>query len=67
MENYDVVAVNIETSKVRMMAENKTEKNAEAIINMAVMRRGVDEEFYAPAPHGKYKDGDTWPKTDTAS
>lgn len=57
---FDVLAVNMETHKVRIMAENKTERNAEAIENMAVMRRGVDEEFFVTVPHGKYKEGDEW-------
>ena len=56
----DVVAVDLVTNTVRMMAENKTESNADAIVNMAVMRRGVDEEFFAVVPHGKYAAGDKW-------
>ena len=39
----DVIAVNMETHKVRLIAENKTERNADAIEMMAVQRRGVDE------------------------
>ena len=57
---YDALAVNIETNKVRIFGENKTLPNAEAISAMAVMRRGLDEEFYAEAPAGTYKEGDTW-------
>lgn len=60
MDAYDVVAVNIESRKVRLMAENKTERNADAIERMAVMRRGVEEEFFATVEHGKYKEGDIW-------
>lgn len=59
-ELYDVVAVNMETNRVRFMAEGKTLRNAEAIVSMAVMRRGVDEEFYAEVPAGSYKEGDVW-------
>jgi trimethylamine:corrinoid methyltransferase-like protein len=43
---YDVVAVNIKTGAERVLVTDTTERNAEAIIKMAVMRRGVDEEFY---------------------
>lgn len=43
---YNVYAVNIETKARRIMAENKTDDNAEAIIMMAVKRRGVDTEYY---------------------
>lgn len=57
---FDVVAVTIETGKVRLLAENKSERNAEAIVMMAVARRGVDKEFYTEVPAGKYKDGDTY-------
>ena len=37
-----------------------TEKNAEAVVNMAVMRKGVESEFFSEVPAGKYKEGDTW-------
>ena len=50
-ELFDVIAVNIKTGAERFMAEKKTEPNAEAIVAMAVMRRGVDEEFYKAVPH----------------
>ena len=32
----------------------------EAIVKMAVLRRGVEEEFFATSAHGTYHDGDTW-------
>jgi hypothetical protein len=57
---YDVVAVNMATHKVRLLAENKTESNADAVVSMAVARRGCDEEFFAAAAAGKYRDGDEW-------
>lgn len=57
---YDALAVNIETSKVRIFGQNKTLKNAEAISMMAIMRRGLDEEFYVEAPAGKFKEGDIY-------
>ena len=57
---YDVVAVNLKTSKIRLMAEKKTLRNAEAIVSMAVMRRGVEEEFFAEVEAGIYKEGDIW-------
>ena len=58
--NYDVVAVHMNTNTVRLIAENKSERNAEAIVMMAVGRRGVDEEFFSGVPHGRYKEGDKW-------
>jgi hypothetical protein len=57
---YDVVAVNIQSGRVRLMAEGKTRDNAEAVVTMAVMRRGVEEEFYAEVPAGAYHEGDDW-------
>ena len=50
---FNVVAVNIKTKQERIIAENKTERNAEAIVNMAVMRRGVEEEFFKTVLVGK--------------
>jgi len=51
-ELFDVVAVTIAPPySRRLIAERKTERNAEAIVSMAVMRRGVDEEFYDVVPH----------------
>lgn len=57
---YDVVAVNIATSIVRVMGTGKTKPNAEAYVAMAVMRRGVEVEFYSGVPVGAYVDGDKW-------
>ena len=46
MTLYNVIAVNIDTGKKRLIAENQTERNAEAIVKWAVIRRGVEEEFF---------------------
>ena len=43
---FNVVAVDLETGAERVLAENKTERNADAIVTMAVMRRGVENEFF---------------------
>ena len=50
---YDVIAVNIRTGAERFLAQGKTLDNAEAIVAMAVMQRGLDGEFYkaVPSPH----------------
>lgn len=61
---YDVVAVNMKTHKVRLLGENKTERNAEAIEMLAVARLGCDEEFFTRAPAGKYREGDEWGESD---
>lgn len=47
---FDVVAQNIKTGEQRFIARGKSEENADAIVMMAVMRRGVDEEFFAAIP-----------------
>lgn len=62
---YDVVGVSLNGSRspkgtVRIMATRETREEAEAFINMAVMRRGVEEEFFAKVPTGMYQDGDVW-------
>lgn len=58
---YDVVAVDMDTNKVAsLFGEKKTLPNAEAIVKMAVMRRGVDGQFYAEVPAGKFKVGDDY-------
>ncbi len=38
----------------------KTLRDAEAIRDMAVIRRGVETEFFAEVRQGAYKDGDKW-------
>lgn len=57
---HDVVEVEIAApNKVRVIAENKTEHAAETIVDMAVIRRGVEDHFYKVVDAGQYKDGDT--------
>lgn len=57
---YDIVAVDLKTNKVRLIAEGKTLRNAEAIVEMAVMRRGVTTEFFAEVRAGSYTEGEEW-------
>lgn len=59
-EIYDVVAVDLKTSKVRIIAAKKSLENAESCVTTAVLRRGVDEEFFASVTSGKYKEGDQY-------
>lgn len=63
---YDVIAVNMGTHKVRLIGENKTERNADAIEMMAVARLGCDEEFFTKALAGRYKEGDEWDENEDA-
>ena len=57
---FDVIEVDIETRKVRIMTDKpKDAANAEAIERMALMRRGDGTNFFDTVPAGKYADGDT--------
>lgn len=49
---FDVVAVDIKTKAERHLATGETKDNAEAIVRMAVMRRGCDKEFYMAVTAG---------------
>jgi hypothetical protein len=59
-DTYDVVAVDIKANTVRLIAKNETHGEADAIMKMAVARRGVDEEFFSVVRHGHYNKGDEW-------
>lgn len=49
---YDVIEVRIKPPHdERMISEAKTKENAEAIVNYAVMRRGVETAFFTIEPH----------------
>ena len=43
---YNVYAVRIDTGERRIIAEGKSERDAEAAVTMAVTRRGVDVEYF---------------------
>ena len=59
MSMVDVIEVEIRAPHhVRVLERNKSEQNADAIVNMAVMRRGVEEHFFTTCPAGKYNDND---------
>lgn len=49
---YDVVAVRIDNGARRLMSDRPlTERNADALMRLAVWRRGVEVEFYIAEPH----------------
>lgn len=57
----DVIEVKIKAPRtIRLIATKKTEANAEAIVSMAVIRRGVENHFFTTAPAGQFRDGDTY-------
>lgn len=43
---YDVIAVDLKTLEERVIAEDKSADDADAIVAMAVIRRGVEKEFF---------------------
>ena len=47
---FDVYAVKIEGVARRLLAEGMTERSADAIVRMAIARRGVEDEFYRVEP-----------------
>lgn len=58
---YDVIEVGMEKPHpVRIIDKGKTLKNADAIISMAVTRRGVEGHFFTSVKPGSYKDGEPY-------
>jgi hypothetical protein len=56
----DVVAIKIKGGEVLWVDGPKTERNADATINIAIMRQGVEDRFFSAANPGQYKSGDKW-------
>jgi hypothetical protein len=59
-ELFDVLAVDMKTRAVRVMAENRTRESAESFVTMAVARRGVEHEFFVEVPAGSYDEGEVY-------
>lgn len=60
-ELHDVIEVEIEhPHRVRVLATALDDRNGDAVINFAVIRRGVDRHFYTLVAAGRYQDGDLW-------
>jgi len=52
---FDVIEVEIAAPhRVRVISTGKNQKNADAVVAMAVMRRGVEHSFFITAPAGQY-------------
>ncbi len=47
---WRVVATNINTRERRILSTGNSESDADAFVMMAVMRRGVDNEFFTAEP-----------------
>lgn len=57
---YDVIEVDIESRTVLLMTdEPKDARNADAVMRMALMRRGNADNYFDIVPAGTYADGDT--------
>ena len=57
-ELFDVVAVSIATGLVTMiLARQKRMFDADAVVSMAVLRRGCETEFYAAVKAGQCEIG----------
>jgi hypothetical protein len=55
-----ILKQNLDENKTAMLRHGRTITEPEAVIEMAVMRRGIETEFYAEVESGAYKDGDEW-------
>ncbi len=56
---FDVIEVQIKAPhETRVMAVDLTENDADAFIKFAVIRRGVEHQFYKAVPAGKYRKGE---------
>jgi hypothetical protein len=56
----DVVAVDLVNYKATVIATDRTSDNAQAVVKMAVLRRGCEENMFVAVPAGKWKTGDRW-------
>ena len=57
----DVIAVSFGDARVLWVMPRKTERNAEAIIAMAVARQGVEDRYFTTDTRiGKWKIGNTY-------
>lgn len=57
---YDIIAIDKVTNVLRVLGENKSEENADAIVAMAISRIGSDEEIFVKTLAGQYKDNDIY-------
>ena len=59
-KRYDVIAINQKTDRIRILTRGVIGANADAVIDMAIARRGVDTEFYTKVDAGSRREGDTY-------
>ena len=58
-QRYDVVSVGIDTNEiVQIISTSRDRPSAEAVINWAVLNRGVETHFYTAVPTGSHAVGE---------
>ena len=57
---FDVFAVEIPGNKVLWVERDRTERNADAIVRMAIMRQGVEDRFFAVVQAGRLRVDDVF-------
>jgi hypothetical protein len=57
---FDVVSVRLFSRKVGLIAQKKSQGEAQVIIGRMIARRGLDDEFFAVVPTDSYRDNDPW-------
>jgi hypothetical protein len=45
-DRYDVLGVNLRSKTVRIISRDLSAPNADALVKLAVMRRGIEDEFF---------------------
>ena len=57
---FDVIAVDLETNKVRIITTAVSEDSAYALETMTIERQGCEKAFFAVVETGTFKQGDEW-------
>ncbi len=61
MSRFDVVGVSVITGRVvRVIEKDQSKEDAEAVVKMAVIRRGVEDSIFVEVAHGSYSSDDRW-------
>ena len=57
---FDAVCVDSSTMKVKWVMGPKSERDADACVELGIIRQGVADRFFVVCPHGKYKEGSSY-------
>lgn len=58
--NYDVLAVNLKTNLVRLVARDETVDDAETNVGWVIRRGDIAKEFFVAVATGTYAEGEVW-------